>query len=301
MKKIALVSMAAAILLSSSLTASAEELWNPHLRGTNEGLVAGELPPKGVYFINDMYFVQWKEYDGSGKAMGPKLDAAIDIPIILWNPGIKVLDADYAVAIAQPFDYTSVYSSSTPMKGNGHLGTYNTVVVPAILSWSLPSDFFVSTSLSVYVDNASSASGKYAPRNNGAGAGNGFWTLEPSLGVSWVHDGWNVSADFRYDYNFENETTHVSSGNMIVGDYTVTKTLNKWTVGIGGYSQNQLERDQYNGTERAGTVRLSYGVGPIVGYNFGPVSLQATYNQAITTHHDFGGNFVNLRLVAPLY
>jgi hypothetical protein len=300
MKKIVTAAALSAVLMLAAGSAFAEELWNPHLRGTNEGLAAGALPPQGVYFINDGYFVTWKSTDASGRTTGEKLNAYIDIPIVMWVPGIKIFGADYAVAIAQPFDYTSVTADGLP--GNGHTGTYNTAVIPGQLSWALPYDFHVKTGLGIYVDDASSSSARPAP-SGGAGAGNSFWTVEPQLGVSWLHNGWNLSADIMYDYNFHDESTDYNSGNEIVADYTATKTIGKWTGGIGGYSQNQLERDhssRCSATVNCG-IRAAYGIGPIVGYDFGPVSVQGTFNYAITTHNDFGGDFLNIRVVAPLY
>ncbi|MDE1901810.1 MAG: transporter [Alphaproteobacteria bacterium] len=288
------------ILALSAATANAEELWNPSLRGVDEGLTPGALPPKGVYFVNNAYFGQWKAYDGSGKATGQKLDVAVDIPVLLWNPGVKVWGADYAVALAQPFDYTSVYSNSTASAGNGHVGTYNTVLVPGMLSWALPYDFHVKTGLAIYVDDPSSSPAHPAPAG-GAGAGNSFWTFEPDAALSWLHNGWNLSADMRYDYNLKDESTGYNSGNMIAINYTATKTIGKWTVGAGAYQENQLEKDTLNGATVANSTREAYGAGPIVGYDFGPVSLQGTYNANIMTHHDFGGDFFNLRLIAPLF
>jgi hypothetical protein len=299
MKKVITTAALAATLALASGNVLAEELWNPHLRGSDEGLAAGALPPQGVYLINDSYFAPWKGSAGNGDHTGEKLDAFVDVPIVLWNPGIKVLGADYAVAIAQPFDYTNLYSSSTP--GTGHTGTFNTVVIPGQLSWALPHDFHVKTGLAVYVGDASSSTGKYAPSGGGAGAGNGFWTLEPELGISWLRDGWNLSADAHYDYNFKNETTDYNSGNLLSVEYTATKTIGKWTAGIGAYQQNQLERDQINGVSKEGTTSEVYGIGPLAGYDFGPVSLQATYNYGVRTQNNFGGDIVNVRLVAALY
>ncbi|MGY0782061.1 transporter [Azospirillum argentinense] len=56
-----------------------------------------------------------------------------------------------------------------------------------------------------------------------------YWAVEPTLGVSWLHDGWNVSAALHYDINFKNTASEYTSGNILVGDYTVTKTIGKWT------------------------------------------------------------------------
>ncbi|MDD3371756.1 MAG: transporter [Alphaproteobacteria bacterium] len=298
MKKIICASVLASALALSAGGAFAEQLWNPHLRGTDEGLIAGMVPPKGVYFINNSYFVSWKEYDGRGKYMGYKLDGYVDVPIVIWNPGFKVLGADYAVAIAQPFDFTSL-SGPGVASGNGHWGTYNTVVVPGLLSWALPGGFHVKTGLAVYVDDASS-SPAHPRTDGGVGSGNSFWTLEPRLGVSWLHDGWNFSVDLSFDYNLKDTKTNYDSGNIFNAEYTVTKNLGKWTVGLGAYQQNQVNKDKLNGVKLPGKTRLGYGMGPILGYNFGPVSVEATYNFNITTHNDFGGNVMNVRLVVPL-
>lgn len=277
--------------------ADATELWDPHLRGVESGLAAGALPPEGVYFVLDNY---WATYDqhSSNKSNGTKLDALVEVPILLWNPGIKLLGADYAVAVAQPFDYTNVTYNGNAV--GSHWGTYNTYFAPAILSWALPYDFHVKGSFGVYLDTASSSPG-HAPSGGGVGAGNGFTTFETGLGVSWLHDGWNASVQLYYETSTKNDRTDYQSGDQIAVDYTFTKTINKWTVGVGGYQINQIERDSVAGQEKVGTVAFSYGLGPIVGYDFGGLNLQAHYTHALLVHNDVGGDFFNVRAVVPLY
>jgi len=53
----------------------ATELWDPHLRGVNEGLAAGALPPQGLYFINDSYFLSFEGRNDKGNTTGLKVDA----------------------------------------------------------------------------------------------------------------------------------------------------------------------------------------------------------------------------------
>ena len=92
-----------------AVQASAEQLWDPYLRGVNEGLAAGALPPPGVYFVLDNYLAQYNLYSpGNKQAPDTGLTALVEVPIVLWLTGVKILGADYAVGIAQPFDYTSV-------------------------------------------------------------------------------------------------------------------------------------------------------------------------------------------------
>lgn len=290
----------AAVLAGSLLSgtaAMATELWDPHLRGVNEGLAAGALPPQGVYFINDSYFLSFEGKNDKGKSTGLKVDAYVDVPILLWNPGVKVLGADYALGIAQPFDNVSA-SGSGISQGNAHWGTFNTVLIPGALSWSLPNDFHLATSLAVYLDDASS-SPAHPPSNGGLGSGNGYWTIEPTVGLSWLHDGWNLSADVHFDYNGKDDTTHYQSGNQIAVDYTATKTIGKWTLGLGAASENQLEKDEKNGAKVSGSMTQNLTAGPIVGYAFDGISLTATYNHEILTHNDVGGDFFNIRAVVP--
>jgi len=286
----------AGCLLSGS-AAMATELWDPHLRGVNEGLAAGALPPQGLYFINDSYFLSFEGRNDKGNTTGLKVDAYVDVPILLWNPGVKVLGADYAVGIAQPFDNVSA-SGSGITQGNAHWGNFNTVLIPGALSWTLPSDLHLATSLAVYLDDASS-SPAHPPSNGGLGSGNGYWTVEPTVGLSWLHDGWNLGADVHFDYNGKDDSTHYQSGNEIAVDYTATKTIGKWTFGLGAASENQLEKDEKNGVKQANSMVQNLSAGPIVGYAFEGISLTATYNHEILTHNDVGGDFFNIRTVIP--
>ncbi len=84
-------------------------------------------------------------------------------------------------------------------------------------------------------------------------------------------------------------------------DYTLTKDIGKWTVGLGGYSENQLS----SGTGAAacanngGCQVAIYGIGPLIGYNFGGAIGMVEYNAAFANKNDAGGNVLNVRLVIP--
>jgi hypothetical protein len=211
----------------------AQELWEPHLPGVDEGMAAGALPPPGLYGVLDNYSVAFSQYDNNGHKTGVKIDGQVEVPIVLWQTGIKVLGADYAMALAQPLDYSNLKVPNDPnLSDNGHWGTFNTILAPGILSWSLPNDFHVKTALWIVVDDASSSPG-HPPAGGGLGSGNGFWTVQPELGVSWLHDGWNLSMDAFYSYNFKNTATQYTSGQELEVDYTVAKILGNWTLGLG--------------------------------------------------------------------
>jgi len=303
MKKISI----AVALIACSVTAqyaSSEELWDPHLRGVNVGLAAGALPPEGVYAVLDNYWASYNQYDNSGNKTGVKLDALVEVPIVLWSTGLKVFGADYAVGIAQPFDYTNLkVQNDASLSNNGHWGTFNTILIPGQLSWGLANDLHLKAGLDVYLPDAESSPG-HDPSGGGVGSGNNFWTLQPELALSWLHDGWNVSVDMNYAYNFENSTTHYKSGQELGIDYTVAKTVGKWTFGLGGHTMNQLTDDSGSGASscaQAGGCRaMSYGLGPLIGYQFPGVNVLAQYSHALSTKNDVAGDYFNIRFVVPL-
>jgi hypothetical protein len=295
------ISMVGSIVLASS--AKAEELWDPYLRAVNEGVPAGALPPPGVYGVLDNYWADYSAYNSSGhKVPGTQLTALVEVPIVLWVPGIKFLGADYAAAIAQPFDYTSSNGLSGTT-GAGNLGIFNTVLIPGILSWSLPDNFHVSTGLEVYLPDASSTivnNKNGTLKNGGLGSGNGYTAIQPDLGVSYLADGWNLSIGSHFSIPVTEDTQdHFNywSGDQFSADYTVTKTIGKWTFGVGAHQENQINKDTQNGIKVAGSENKSFGMGPIVGYQLGTVSVTANWDQNIAAASDVAGTIVNIRLV----
>jgi hypothetical protein len=295
--------MAGAVTFAAQ--ASAEELWDPHLRGVDEGLAAGALPPPGVYGVVNNYWASYDVRDSKGKVVpGTSLSALVEVPIVLWATGIKVLGADYAVAIAQPFDYTSFQPLGGT--GSGNWGTFNTVLIPGQLAWTF-GDFHVKAGLSIYLDDASSTkadlvNGKL--HNGGLPSGNGYTTIQPDLGLSWLSDGWNASASLHLAVPVDSTTaTHYNyqSGDEFAADYTLTKALGKWTVGLGFHQQNQLNADTLNGVTVKDSQVTNLGVGPLVGYQFGGINVLAEWNHNIYTENDVAGDFFNVRFVVPLY
>ena len=309
-KMFSAIAIAGAMVAAGS--ASATELWDTHLPGSDEGLAAGALPPPGVYGILDSYLAtNYSAYSTGGKVVpNTNLTALVEVPIVLWSTGIKIFGADYAVAIAQPFDFTSAgegYGFTTPSKyiagTSGNWGTYNTVLIPGQLSWTF-GDFHVKTGLSIYVADASSTVAdvwKGTFNNRGAPSGVGYWAIQPDLGLSWLHEGWNLSASMHLPIPVSSTSgggVNYRSGAIFEADYTATKTIGKWTLGVGGYQVNQLNTDTLNG-KNAHNIDIRYGLGPIVGYQFGGVNLQATLNQSVYTQNSVGGMFINVRAIVP--
>jgi len=315
MKKLLLALFVVAAAAMIVVPAYATELWDPHLRGVNEGLAAGALPPPGLYFVNNSYFAP--SYKGFGAQFGAvsghsnpdvKLFAYVDVPVLLWVPGWKFLGADYAMAIAEPFDYTNlrVGNAAAGYASGAQWGMFNTILIPYELSWKLPCDWFIKTGLGIALNDGSNNPATLDTLKGGAfdtfaASSNGYYWFEPTLGVSWLHNGWNVSADFHYSFPLKDSGTSYQSGQQMAIDYTVTKTCGKWTFGVGAAEETQTTSDSSHGTTISDSKANAWTLGPIVGYNFGPCSVQFIYNFPLYTNNDVGGEWFDVRFVIPLW
>lgn len=282
------------------------ELSNPHTRGIDEGLASGALPPPGAYFVLNNHWSAYGIYDSTGSATGASVDTLMEVPFVLWVPGIKLFGADYAAGFGQPFDYINLkLPGTTGPSSYGHWGLANTILKPVMLSWPLPEHFRALLGLTVYVDDASS-SPAHPPSGGGVGSGNAFWTLQPDFALSWLTDGWNLSLSAHYAYNLEDGTTRYKTGDILAVDYTVAKTIGNWTVGLGAHQENQITRDSGPGAIAAGCAArrgcklVNFGIGPLVGYRFGYLEILGEYNRDLIGENGAAGDLFNLRLVSPL-
>jgi len=243
-----------------------------------------------VYLFNELNWTQSTLPSNFSGIPPVKISIAVDVPIVLWVPGVQFLGATYAAGIVQPFDYVSTYGPGRPPTRNANLGTrggtYATVLIPGQLSWSLSRDLFVKTGFDLFLPD-----GDYEKPNQIAFPNSiGFWTLEPTLGITYVPSAWNFSTNLYYDYNFQNPTSHYTSGTMIGADYTAMRAFGKWGVGLGAYSQTQLDYDVQNHVRIPNSKASNYGLGPVVTYQLGIATLQATYNYRLANPHIVGTN-----------
>jgi len=290
--------------------AQAMEQYEPQLPGATEGTAAGLMPPPGLYGSVQVYTMAYTLHNNAGQTTRDYANNKVISPTLLWNSGKKIFGADYGVQIIQPFQHTNISGSNsgTTIPSNAQWGTFNTVLVPAILGWHLSNDFHIKTAVAVNLNNASSSLAK-PPAVPSAGAGNGFSSIIPNFGVSWLGSNWNLSANLFYSFNQPNSATQYISGQLFQADYTIAKTLDRWTVGLGAFQANQITSDSgsgstqtpYNCVANNGCKERRFGLGPMLSYSFdGGVTAQLIYNRDIVTVNAMGGPFFNFSLSTPL-
>src|SRR5690242_18759432 len=87
--------------------AVAVENWVPYTDGISIGLPAGALPPPGWYFQNTTFYGDLRGHDNNGDYNGYNVNAVVNVPVLVWSPDIKLLGAQYTIALAQPADFVA--------------------------------------------------------------------------------------------------------------------------------------------------------------------------------------------------
>src|ERR1700733_3082382 len=172
---------------------------------------AGVLPP-GIYMFNRVFTYQ-ANFVGPGTAGNNHIgvQAAVDVQGFLFVPGWAFLGATYDAVLVQPFIMQSV---GAPINAQGS-GAFNTYIVPVELSWKFwNSGFNVKTGLGIYMDD-----GCHTGANGLGCEANPYYTFQPELILSYLKDGWNLSAAMYIEINTANTFTHYTTGDIFHTDF----------------------------------------------------------------------------------
>jgi hypothetical protein len=211
------------------------------------------------------------------------VQAAVDVQGFLFVPGWTFLGATYDAVIVQPFEMAS-FGQPVNVQASG---VHNTYIVPVELSWKLgTSGFAVKTGLGIYAPTGT-VQGPAGMSN----VGDPYWTFQPEVIVSYLKDGWNLSAAIYEEFNTANSRDNYTQGDIFHADFTATKTLGKWTFGPVAYYVAQVSNDKcpigvctaFNplGTLTNAQRFQIFAVGGLLEYNFGPASLSVWATQEV--------------------
>ena len=270
--------------------------------GSFIGSSAG-VPPPGIYMFDQVFTYQSNFSGPVTNAIGTHngLQGAVDAQGFLFVPGWTFLGATYDAVIVQPFGMVSI---GQPLASNANQvasfsGVHNTYIVPVELSWKLgTSGFAVKTGLGIWAPDGTvqgvQGTSFAVSGNSLNGFGNfgyKYWTFQPEVIVSYLKDGWNLSAAIYEEFNTANQIDHYTQGDIFHVDFTATKTIGKWTFGPVGYYVAQVTDDKcptgicstlhpfgiLGNTQR---YQL-FAAGGLIEYNFGPASLSVWATQEV--------------------
>jgi hypothetical protein len=288
-----------ALLAAAGLAAFAFSPANAYEAGypgwqTKPGAFIGSsagVPPPGIYMFNQEFTYQTNLTGPGTTTLGignhNGVQAAVDVQGFLFVPGWTFLGATYDAVIVQPFIMASIGSplGNLPGFANQPSGAHNTYFVPVELSWKLgTSGFAVKTGLGIGAPDGTQT----GPTGLG-NVGNPWWTFQPELILSYLKDGWNLSAALYDEINTKNTTDGYTTGDIFHADFTATKTIGKWTFGPVAYYVAQVTNDScgVGCTVAGGTLGNAqrfhiFALGGLVEYNFGPASFSVWATQELT-------------------
>jgi hypothetical protein len=311
----------AAISFAGSGLAIAHEPgdFSQYFRGVTIGDALGAAPPPGLYFQNTTMYAP--RAGGHGQVAPFVVSAPALIPTLFWSTGLNLLGANVVMAISQPFYNVDAWRRDTagpPFDTTHSPAVHNTWINPLTLSWNLGNGWFASAGVSFYVPDGSRYDNSPNPD---------YWTIEPSAAISYLADGWNLTAHFVYNINGASAGhtgsfagTAVAflghgyrSGDQAYVDLTATKKFGKWEIGPVGYLKFQTTSDKPgSGFTCASMAALTssqltcgratdFAVGGLIGYDFGPVALKVFLTESVYTKDDFGGLLIWSKLSFRLW
>ncbi|GJE17068.1 transporter [Methylobacterium marchantiae] len=239
--------------------------------GQTVGLPVGAQLPVGLYFVNTSSF-------GVRDTRPLDSESNINLPTFLWATPWEIVGARLNLAAIQP-----VVASSP--RGTPYQSGIGQPLLAAQFAWKLGNDFGVSYLF-----------GGYLPIETG------FLTQNASLShrfaASYTGDGFNLTANLLYGIFVD----PVTAQGIVYPDYlnldlTATKKFGKWEAGPVAFASSDLPT-RFPGYRRQGQI----AVGGLVGYNFGPVNIQAYVTQDVV-ERNYGGRETRgwLRLIVPIY
>ena len=189
-----------------------------HYPAGAEGIKAATLPPTGLYF-RDYNFLYWADDFQNGP---PRFDvfAYVNAPRLIWQTDRTICGATYGMDIIVPFGYSNVRAvgMSDHVFGLGDIS-----LEPVLLSWHTER-FDFSAAYALWVP-----SGNFDAKDL-ANMGKGFFTHMLTAGATWYPDeqkSWSLSLLNRYEFNHEQEDTHVTPGQTLTMEWGVSKGVHK--------------------------------------------------------------------------
>src|SRR5260221_3321312 len=85
----------------------------------------------------------------------------------------------------------------------------------------------------------------------------------PEFVVSYLKDGWNLTANVYDEINTKSTVTQYRSGDILHAEFTATRTIDKWTFGPVAYYAGQVSDDKssafYGGGRKTNTFHKFAG------------------------------------------
>ncbi|WCS24741.1 transporter [Methylobacterium sp. NMS14P] len=268
---VAAAALAVSAALAAASTATTARAASAAQPGQTVGLPVGDQLPVGLYFVNLSSF-------GVRGTLPRDSSTNVNLPTFAWATPWDVAGARLQFFFTQPI-------AAASSQGAPYQSGVGQQLLAAQLAWDLGGDVGFSYLF-----------GGYLPIQTR------FLTQSASLthrfALSYTGQGWNLTANLLYGVFLD---TRSPSGTLYPDymnlDLTMTKKFGSWQIGAVAFGSTDLPTGVASYRPQG-----QIAVGGLVGYNFGPVNLQAYLTHDVV-ERDYGGREVRgwLRAIVPLY
>ncbi len=254
-----------------------------------EGVMAGALPPAGLYFLG--YYQQYHAtefLDAKGNALIPDFDLDVHalVPRVVWMSNQKILGGQLGFYGILPLVNLRLQMADERDHQTG-IGDF---MVAPMLGWHQGSHHWVVALESIL------PTGEYDV-DRLANIGKNYYTFRPIVAYSYNHAGWDVSTKMAYSFNTENDDTNYQSGQYFSADYSVGyQILPDINFAVQGYVFRQMSDDKLDNVD-IGFRGKSMAVGPAMQYQQKGWSLEAKYLAETKVENRPKGDTAWLKLV----
>jgi hypothetical protein len=282
--KLMAVTAAAVLSLCAAAPASAGSVTQP---GELVGLATGTPLPQGLYFVDT------SDWGCRGQQRAEDVCVGVTIPVLAWSTPWQIFGGRLQFLFAYPA--IEVGQSAGPFNtGFYTAGGYNPLLLGQ-LAWDLGGGWGVSYAIGAYFEADS-------------GVAWSDTSLNQRLGISYTGWGWNVNANLVYGTHLDSVTDQPQTSpcpglpgfgcnpDFFNIDLSATTKLGKWEIGPVAFGSWDLGRPI-----AAYREQRQFAVGGLVGYDFGPVTLQG-YVTTDVSENNYGGFDTRgwTRIIIPL-
>ena len=239
--------------------------------GQTVGIPTGAPLPIGLYFIDTSSF-------GSRDITPRSTESNINLPSFIWATPAELVSGRLQLVVLQPVTASSTRSAA-------YQSGFGQTLLAAQVAWKLGKDLNFSYLLGAYLPSET----KIVIQNP---------VLHQRFAITYNGDGWNLTGNFLYGTFFD---TRSASGTFYPDflnlDLTATKHFGKWEIGPVAFGSTDLPTNNPSYTRQG-----QFAVGGLVGYNFGPVNLQAYVTRDVVQRNYAGLETRGwLRVTVPIY
>lgn len=286
-------SLAAALVMASGANAREPGVLPPMAPGATMGVPIAAPLPQGLFFSSRSAYTNLEYHDGNGDKTGVDIVIPDTALVLSYTPGVELFGGQYRTSVALPLINVEVSGlASGSATGYGSLD-----LRPIDISWQTAPGIFVNAGVSFLAPGDWSAS-------SATNVGQNFWSVAPSVGFSYLRDGWNASAHLIYTANTRNGANDYKSGDEVNLNLTAMKDIgNDLSVGPVAYWRKQVTADSNNGTAYGGITleeAEAAGLGLSATKKIGNVYVNAMYSRDLEVVEAGGGERFWLNFSLPL-